>query len=212
MLPAFECADHTECTRAGEEDGEGGWADCSKQRRGSLNKTFVCDWGFMMWTAWPVLLGVSKQPARRPRRNRSHLSTRRPSAYSYCMRTNFFDKLSDRFVQGPDVFRFSAEAPSEGHKLLLIKVLTIHGKWVFPVNMAEPEQTVPAEGFWGIEACLSLNIWRQQVVLWNQLTDRPSSSLHFNRSTRCLLDDKFMFSPLKVFQICFLTKGSITTV
>lgn len=33
------------------------------------------------------------------------------------------------------MFSFSAETLSEGHKLLLIKILTIHGKWVLSVNM-----------------------------------------------------------------------------
>lgn len=67
------------------------------------------------------------------------------AAYPYCMRTNFFDNLSDRFVQGPNV-SLSVQRP-EWHKLLLIKILTIHGKWVFSVNTAR----VGANGAcWGL--------------------------------------------------------------
>lgn len=57
------------------------------------------------------------------------------TAYPYCMRTNFSDNLSDRFVQGLDVF--SRRGLSEWHKLALIKILTIHAKWSFSVNTAD---------------------------------------------------------------------------
>lgn len=85
---------------------EGAWAERSKQHFGFLNKTFVCDWGIVTWTAWPVLLGVSKQPASCPHRNRSPPSAPTLHVYLYCMRTNFFDNLSDRFILRPNVFVF----------------------------------------------------------------------------------------------------------
>lgn len=75
------------------------------------------------------------------------------TTYPYCMRTNFFDNLSDRFVQGMDVF--SRRGLSEWHKLPLIKILTIHAKWSFSVNTAEGESKwVSVVGFWGMGARL----------------------------------------------------------
>ena len=114
----------------------------------------------MMWTAWPVLQGASKQSATRPLRNRSPLSTHRLSAYLYCMRTNFFDKLSDRFVQGLDVF--SEEVLSEWHKLLLIKFLTIHGKWLFSVTMVWAGPFAAFGGLPGNSFAVWVNIQRER--------------------------------------------------
>lgn len=144
-----------------------------------------------MWTAWPVLLGVSEQPARHPPRNRSIRCPHTLAAYSYCMRTNFFDNLSDRFVQGPNV-SLSVQRP-DWHKLLLIKFLTIHGKWVFSVNTAQ----VGANGAcWGLLGNKTppvwVNIWRKhEVKTWTTQAERgrrgstPAWSAVLHKSHRC---------------------------
>lgn len=100
------------------------------------------------------------------------------AAYSYCMRTNFFDNLSDRFVQGPNV-SLSVQRP-EWHKLLLIKFLTIHGKWVFSVNTAPVGANGACWGLLGNKASspppIWVNIWRKhEVKTWRAQAERAGS-------------------------------------
>lgn len=96
------------------------------------------------------------------------------TTYPYCMRTNFFDNLSDRFVQGMDVF--SRRGLSEWHKLPLIKILTIHAKWSFSVNTAEGESKwVSVVGFWGMGARLFFSL--SVVLSWGKPVLRPEMCL-----------------------------------
>lgn len=100
------------------------------------------------------------------------------TTYPYCMRTNFFDNLSDRFVQGLDVF--SRRGLSEWHKLPLIKILTIHAKWSFSVNTAEGESKWRlwwAFGEWGLAFSFSFLLFCReeswclgQKCVWEKLT------------------------------------------
>lgn len=120
----------------GRGRGERSEADWSKQRFGSLNKTFVCDWGFVMWTAWPVLLGVSEQPARHPRRNRSMPLPADPQPIHIAWEQIFLTTWVIDLYKA-QMFSLCAEASSEWHKLPLIKFLTIHGKWVSSVNTVQ---------------------------------------------------------------------------
>lgn len=57
---------------------------------------------------------------------------------------------------------FLEETQSEWHKLLLIKILTIHGKWVFSVNMAWAGANGAYAGFPGNSIAVWVNIWREQ--------------------------------------------------
>lgn len=135
-------------------------ADWSKQRFGSLNKTFVCDWGFVMWTAWPVLLGVSEQPARHPRRNRSIPLPADPQPIHIAWEQIFLTTWVIDLYKA-QMFSLCAEASSEWHKLPLIKFLTIHGKWVSSVNTV---QMVLVWGLLGNKAPAWVNIWRKHCI------------------------------------------------
>lgn len=86
------------------------------------------------------------------------------AAYSYCMRTNFFDNLSDRFVQGPNV-SLSVQRP-EWHKLLLIKFLTIHGKWVFSVNTVRVGANGACWGLLGNKASPPSESTFEESTMW----------------------------------------------
>lgn len=96
------------------------------------------------------------------------------TTYPYCMRTNFFDNLSDRFVQGLDVF--SRRGLSEWHKLPLIKILTIHAKWSFSVNTAEGESKWRL--WWAFGEWLAFFFSSFSVVLsWGKPVLRPEMCL-----------------------------------
>lgn len=152
----------------------------SKQRLSTLNKTFVCDWGFPIRATWPLLW--------------RSLRTQIPSlscflspdlgqhtTYPYCMRTNFSDNLSDRFVQGLDVF--SRRGLSEWHKLPLIKILTIQAKWSFSVNTAEGESKWHlwwAFGEWGLGFSFSFPVvlsWGKPVLKLEMCLSDQASTL-----------------------------------
>lgn len=104
---------------------------------------------------------------------------RQHTTYPYCMRTNFSDNLSDRFVQGLDVF--SRRGLSEWHKLPLIKILTIHAKWSFSVNTAEGESKWLwwAFGEWGLGFSFSIPV----VLSWGKPVLRLEMCLSDHAST-----------------------------
>lgn len=89
-----------------------------------------------MWTAWPVLLGVSKQPASSPLQKKIPLRCLRTPGLIYIAWEQIF--LTTWVIDSykAQMFSFSTEGQSKWHKLLLIKILTIHGILVFTVNMA----------------------------------------------------------------------------